>query len=314
MAVRPEENHVSRQRRAQLVSVTIASGLTLGATYAMVAMSLVMGALPTGVFNFAAGAIAVAGSYLAYLGMHSLGLGLLPTIVLTTMGGFVLGALCETCCLRPLRRQQRRGAAAGEVHTELITTVGATFMIVGLAGVIWGFQPLAVPFKGPHGAVTLLGARLAPVQIILIVGAVVLAAALSTWAQRTTTGQAVRAASENREAAALRGINVSYLSVGSWAAGGAIAALGGLLSGPTTFVFPTLATLLVLPAFVALGIGGFNSFIGAAIGGIAVGLVAAFAARYIGSLYQDISVLAALLVVFAVRPQGLGGAARARRV
>ncbi len=299
------------------MTVTLVSGLTLGAMYSIVAVGLVLGRLPTGAFNFAQGAIVVAGSYCAYLFVGTLELPTVLAVILTILVGLALGAACEAICIRPLRWQRRRGSGGGgdgETHTELITTVGGTFVIIGVCGVVWGYDPLTVPFNGPTDPITIAGARFEPVQLILVVLAVALALALHLWSNRSSSGQAVLAAASDREAATLRGINVNLLSIGAWAAAGGIGALAGMLTGPITFAFPTLATLLVLPAFVALGFGGFSSFLGAAAGGFVVGLIAAFSARYLGASYQHIMVLVALLLVFAVRPGGFGGTVGARSV
>jgi branched-chain amino acid transport system permease protein len=90
--------------------------------------------------------------------------------------------------------------------------------------------------------------------------------------------------------------------------------MAGLLVTPVTYAFPELGSAIVLPAFVALSIGGFNNFFGALVGGLTLGLVSAFATRYLGSTYKDIAILATLLLTFVVRPQGLAGATGGRTV
>jgi branched-chain amino acid transport system permease protein len=295
------------------MSQTIASGLTLGSIYAFVAMGLVIGLLPTRTFNFAQGAVSMIGGFLGYWLMTTVGVPELVAVGAIAAIGLGVGAVSELVCVRPLRRQGRRGAADSG-HTELITTVGMATLLVGVAGVIWGYEPKIVPFNGPTDTVTLLGARMQPVEIALIAGAVVLSVALNLWARLTRSGQAVLAVAEDRDAAMLRGINVSYLSLGAWAIAGAVGAMAGLLVTPVTYAFPELGSAIVLPAFVALSIGGFNNFFGALVGGLTLGLVSAFATRYLGSTYKDIAILATLLLTFVVRPQGLAGATGGRTV
>jgi branched-chain amino acid transport system permease protein len=296
------------------MSVTIASGLTLGAVYAVIALGLVLSLLPTGAFNFAQGAATMAGGYVGYWWMTQKGYSELSAIAVVAVAGVAIGALSEIICIRPLRWQRRRGAGGEMAHTDLITTVGMATVLTGVAGVIWGYDPRTVPFRGSDKPVTILGAPMRPVEIIVIATAIVLAVVLQLWSRLTRTGQSVLAAAEDRDAAMLRGINVSMLSVAAWAVSGLIGAVAGLAITPVTYAFPELAHLLVLPAFVALSIGGFGSFVGAFGGAMVLGLVTAFANRYLGAQYKDLVILSVLLLTYTVRPQGLGGIGAARTV
>src|SRR3954469_22037219 len=105
------------------MSVTIASGLTLGAVYALVALGLVVSLLPTGAFNFAQGALTMIGGYFGYWWMTTTGFPELPAVLIVAAGGLGVGILSEIVCVRPLRRQRRRGGSDEGGHTELITTV-----------------------------------------------------------------------------------------------------------------------------------------------------------------------------------------------
>jgi branched-chain amino acid transport system permease protein len=112
----------------------------------------------------------------------------------------------------------------------------------------------------------------------------------------------------------LRGINVDVLSIGAFAAAGALGAVAGMATGPITYAIPTLGTALALGGFVALALGGSGSFLGGLAGGILVGLVTSAATRYVNANYSDVSVLVLLLITLALRPKGFGGAAETRRV
>jgi branched-chain amino acid transport system permease protein len=288
---------------------TIWSGLTLGALYALIASGFTLSLLPSGVFNFAQGALVVGATFLTYYWFTDLGLSLIPAIVLNALAGIVMGVICEVVTVRPLRR----GAVAGG-PAELITTVGMSTAIVGALGLAWGFQALRVPFHGPKDQVHFFGVNADPVEIILVVMAVVVAVGLSFWFRRSLTGQACLAVAEDRVAATLRGVNVDVLSIGGFAAAGMLAGLAGMIVGPITYALPTLGTTFALGGFVAVAIGGEGSFNGGLIGGLVVGLVSAFSARYLGANWSDISVLILLLLVLALRPKGLGGAVETRHV
>jgi branched-chain amino acid transport system permease protein len=291
------------------MAATIWSGLTLGALYALISSGFTLSLLPSGIFNFAQGALVVGGTFLTYYWFTSLGLSLIPALLLNAVAGAVAGVICEVATVRPLRR----GAAAGG-PAELITTVGMSTAITGAVGLGWGYLPLQVPFHGPHGQVQFLGVRADPVEIVLVVLAVVVALGCSAWFHRALTGQACLAVAEDRVAAMLRGVNVDVLSIGGFAAAGLLAGVSAFAIGPITYALPTLGATFALGGFVAVAIGGEGSFTGGLIGGLVVGLVSAFSARYLGANWADISILVILLLTLAFRPKGIGGAVETRHV
>lgn len=292
------------------MAITIWSGLTLGAVYALVSLGFTLSLLPSGVFNFAQGAIVVGGTYLVYWLLTTLGVSLVPALFINAVLGMALGMICELVTVRPLRR----GGRANWQQNELVTTVGMSTAIVGLIGIKWGYNPLEVPFNGPSKTVHFLGVIAQPVEIILVSLAIVVAVALHFWFHGTRYGQACLAVAEDREAATLRGINVNLLSLGGFAAAGALGTVSAFAIGPVTYAIPTLANTIALGGFVAIALGGQGSFLGSLYGGLLVGIVSALATRYIGANYSDLAVLALLLITLMVRPTGLGTAAEARRV
>jgi branched-chain amino acid transport system permease protein len=291
---------------AGIVAETIWSGLTLGAIYVLVALGFMLSLLPSGVFNFAQGAIVAAGTYLTYQWLHD-GMSMIPAVLLNLVIGVGLGLFCELFSIRPLRWGRRAAK-----YTELVTTVGVSTLLIGILTVRWGVNPLRVPFRGPERVVKALGIVAQPVAIILIVTAIVLGFALHYGFQRTRWGQACLAVAEDRAAAGLRGINVNALSLFAFGAAGALGTLSAFLIGPITYATPDVGTTLALGGFVTLAMGG--SFLGAVPGGLIVGLASAFATRYWGASYADLSVLAVLVLVVSARPNGINGVAGARSV
>jgi branched-chain amino acid transport system permease protein len=292
------------------MAVTAWSGLTLGAVYALVSLGFTLSLLPSAVFNFAQGAIVVAGTFLVYAFLEQQGWALIPALIVNIFIGAGLGIACEVLCVRPLRWRGR----VGSQQNELVTTVGLSTAIIGLIGIKWGYNPLLVPFHGPSTPVHFLGIVASPNEIVLLALAIVAALVLHVWFHVTRYGQACLAVAEDREAATLRGINVNLLSLGGFAAAGILGTISAFAIGPVTYAIPTLANTIALGGFVAIALGGQGSFIGSLFGGLLVGLVSSFATRYIGANYADLAVLALLLVTLMARPTGLGSSGEARIV
>ncbi|WP_249019825.1 branched-chain amino acid ABC transporter permease [Conexibacter sp. S30A1] len=285
------------------------TGLVLGSVYALVATGFTIAMVPTGVFNFAQGAIVVAGTFFTYQFLSVSGVATGWTLALTTLIGAGAGLLCEVLTVRPLRW------ARGSVDNAMVTTVGASTAIIGLVGANWGYVPLLVPFHGPSGFLHLLGAVTTPIQIITVGSAIAAALGFEALFRFTRRGQACLAVAEDRDPAMLRGVNVSTLSIAAFSAAGAFGGLAGFIIGPTTYADASLGATLALYGFVAAAFGGQGSFAGGLAGGFVVGIVATFASTYLGANYSDLAVLVLLLVTLGLRPQGLGkGGAHARIV
>lgn len=280
------------------------SGLALGAVYTLVAIGYNIVFISSNTFNFAQAQLMMVGTFVAYTGLVTLKLPVLVVAVIATVTVLILAGLEEVIAVRPVRDHQN----------QLVTTLGAATLLNGATQLIWGSEPLTVPFFGVNDPFTLLGGRTYPVEIALLVVAITLVVVLSQVSRTTVTGLALLGISEDREAATLRGVNVRALALGAFACSGALAGLLGLFVGPKTFAVATLGSALAIKGFVALAIGGFGSLHGAAIGGLTVGLVESFAALELGNEYSNIAVFVVLIAILMVRPAGLFGRVQARVV
>jgi branched-chain amino acid transport system permease protein len=146
------------------------------------------------------------------------------------------------------------------------------------------------------------------------VSACLLVVAMTVFSHRSKFGLALLAISEDREAAELRGINVRALAFAAFAAAGVLAGVAGLLIGPETFAVSTLSASLAIKGFVVLAIGGFGSMPGTLVGGLLVGQIEAYTARYVGSNYVNIAIFALLILILMLRPAGLFVRAKERTV
>jgi branched-chain amino acid transport system permease protein len=236
--------------------------------------------------------------FLAYWGLVQHGIPVVAVFLVCGVGVMLLSALEERVAFRPVRH----------LEGHLVTAVGAATLLTGGAQLIWGTQALQVPFfTGNNTPFTLLGGRLQPDELWLIAIAVVSGVVIYTILRRTMLGLACLAASENREAATLRGVNARLLSLGAFAVAGAFAGVVAPFVAPKTFATITLGEALALKGFVPMALGGFGSIPGCMIGGFAVGMAEALTARYIGAVYENLIIFGLLLLVLMVRPTGLLG-------
>jgi branched-chain amino acid transport system permease protein len=284
----------------------ILAGLAIGAVYVLTALGYNLVFVSAGLFNFAQAQFIMIGTFISYWAAAQLHMPVLLGIPLGLAAGFGLGALEEIFAINPLRRVGSQ--------SELIVTLGVGVVLDGLAYVIWGSQPLAVPFAGPAKALNVLGGKILPVELTLVAVAVAASVALAGWTRFSLIGTASVAVSEDTTAAAARGIDPRKFSLLSVAAAAALAAAIGPLIGPKTYAVYNLGDQLAIIAFVCLAIGGFGSYLGALVGGMAVGLAESVGARYISPPYGDLLVFAMLLAVLMIRPSGLFRSAAVRKV
>jgi branched-chain amino acid transport system permease protein len=280
------------------------AGLSLGAVYAIIAIGYNIVFTASGVFNFANAQLLMVGTFIAYWGLVEAKLPLLVVFVLDAAVVGVLAVLEERVAIRPIKGTEG----------QLVTTVGVATLLGGATQLIWGGQPLTVPFLSQNSVWTVLGGRVLPVELLLIVIAVVLTVALLVYGRTSMIGLATLAMAEDREAASLRGVNVRALALGAFAVSGVLAGVLGPVVGAKTFAVATLGSALALKGFVALALGGFGSVTGGLIGGLAIGLIEQYTDRYLGSAYTNLMVFAVLLLVLMARPTGLFGKVRERTV
>jgi branched-chain amino acid transport system permease protein len=283
---------------------TVWTGLSVGAVYALVALGYNIVYLASGALNFANAALIMLGTFVSYWALTTEHLPFAVAVLLAAVVVTAVAVIQERIGIRPV----------SSTEGLLVTTVGAATILSGVAQVIWGSTPLPVPFIGPRDPLTLLGGRLFIDELSLIVAAVVLSAGAWLLQRRTMLGLALLAASEDREASTLRGVDSRRIRLLAFAVSGVLAGAAACLIGPQTLAYPDLGSELALTGFVALALGGFGSVIGGLIGGLAIGLVDAVVASQLGGAYPNIFLLAVLLLVLLARPGGLLGTTRQRVV
>jgi branched-chain amino acid transport system permease protein len=282
---------------------TIFSGLSDGALYALVALVLTIPLVRCGDFNFAQPAYIVLAEYLL-VDLTNKGWSLIPILLVLIALGAVLGGVQEVVLQRPTRGRD----------TSLVTMLGMFVAIQGFILANWGPNPESVNFFGGSNAIHILGGVLQPNDLWLIGVALVASIVLQLAVRHTRWGVLGRASMTDEVAAGLRGVNVPRLRTTAFILAGALSAALAVLIAPKTGVNSDNALTLVVFAFAAMAIGGIGSFAGAAVGGVIIGLVDAFASRYLTVDWAQILVFAILCLVLVVRPQGLFGRRQLRLV
>lgn len=283
----------------------LATGLTLGAIYAVVGAGFVLIYNVTGIINFAQGEFLMLGALTA----TTLIAGGTP-VPLALLGGTALAASAGLL----VERGAIRSARGASVETLILITIGVSFAIRGIALLVWGSSPRRfAPFSaGPP--LDVLGAAV-PRQSIWVIGFTLLVAAL-LWLHftRTVAGKAMRACAMNPDAARLQGISPSRMSAYAFALATGLAGAAGVVLVPITTASYDMGLSLALKGFTAAVIGGLVSPVGAIAGGLMLGVAEAGAARYISSGLKDAIAFGVLFAVLVLRPQGLLAGAAGNRV
>ncbi|HEY8341828.1 MAG TPA: branched-chain amino acid ABC transporter permease [Calditerricola sp.] len=257
------------------------------------------------IVNFAHGALAMVGGYVAFAAATALGSQLVAGVVAATLVMGILGIVLERIFLTRLYGRD-------ELY-QILFTYGLVLVAEDVVKILWGrgYKSLGPPLalaKPVH-----LGGIIVPAyNLALIAVAVLLAIALWLMLQRTRYGAAIRAVSANREVAAALGINVARLGAAVFGIGTGMAALGSSLFLPVLTVSPNYGVQVVVEAFIVVVLGGLGSIWGAAIGSVLIGISRAFGIALIPSFEQALIYLVMALVLI-VRPWGLLGTAPLER-
>jgi branched-chain amino acid transport system permease protein len=288
-------------------------GVADGAIYALVALGYTMVYGIIELINFAHGDVFTMGAAMSIpilgafgltegssFGIGSVGVLIGVFIIVMLLTG-LLNIGIERIAYRPLRNAPRLA--------PLITAVGVSFILEGIL-VLWiGNSTVHYPDLLPNNRVSLGGgASIGFKDFFVIIVAIVLVAALTTFVERTKLGKAMRATAQDREAAQLMGIDINRTIAATFFIGAALAGAGGIIFGlyynSINFQLGFSAGLF---AFTAAVFGGIGNIQGAALGGLMIGIVRAFSDGYLRSEWTDVWVFAILILVLVFRPTGLLG-------
>jgi branched-chain amino acid transport system permease protein len=276
------------------------SGITQGSVYALVALGFTIIYSVTGIINFAQGDFVMLGGMLTYLFLHTFNLPLPLACLLAVASVTVCGLLLERLAINSSKR-------ASSVSL-IIITIGASMFIRGIAGELWGKDPLRLPPFSGNTPISVLGAVIQPQTIWVLAVTVVFMLLFQLLLSRTLMGKVLRACAINKRAAGIVGINVRTMSLLSFAMAAALGAIGGIVVAPLTLTSYDVGVMLGLKGFVAAAMGGLSNQAGAVAGGFALGILEAFGAAYISSAYKDAIALVIFFVFLLLRAKELAAA------
>lgn len=276
----------------------LASGLMLGALFAIVSIGLTLIFGIVKVVNFAHGEFLMIGMYLVYLITAKLGLHPLLTVVAVAPLLFLVGVATQRLIIQPLM-------SARDDHIQIFATVGLSTALINLALLIFGADIANTPPGGLRMPVQIGPVRVLLGQVIILLASAALVIGLQLFLQRTQTGRAIRAVAQNRAAAQLMGINVNRIYMLTFGIGAACVGLAAAMVAPLYPTSPTIGTYFVLTAFVVVVLGGLGSIGGAFAGAMIIGLIDSFAGFYIGSDLREVAVFGVFLLILILKPSGL---------
>ena len=295
----------ARRPRLDIVLQLILNGLAVGCIYGLVALGFVLIYKATELVNFAQGDLLMLGAFTCYMFVVWYGLGYWVALALAIALVALFGAGLDRLVLRRVIGQPQ--------FAVVMLTIGLGAIFRSFASITWGSEIYTLPTPFSAKATRVGGVAVSHEYVSIIAGTVILCAILYAFFTYTRVGVAMQATSQNQLAAYCMGIPVKLMFSLIWAISAGVAAIAGVLLAPVSLIDINLG-FIGLKAFAAAVLGGFGSIPGALAGGIIIGIIELFSGAYLPHGVKDVAAYVVLLLVLAVRPQGLFGAVGRKRV
>jgi branched-chain amino acid transport system permease protein len=290
---------------SSLLVQLLITGLTMGSIYALVAIAYNIIFSTTHIINFATGEFVMLGGLITLSLVTSLNIPSLAAIPITMVVVAVVGLIVERVAYRPVQGVK----VAGHSIAWIISTLAFSIILQNIAMLVWGKEFLPVPPPFGSSNITFMGAALDTNQLYIFIAAITIAILVEILLNKSYVGMMIKATSVNRRAAEYMGIKTTFVISLSFAIGGGIASIAGILVSPLTFASSTMGLLIGLKGFAVAIMGGLGSGQGAIIGGLLLGICEVFAGSLISPGYRDIVAFILLILVLALKPDGLFGEA-----
>jgi len=275
----------------------IMSGLTTGSIYVLLALGLwlIFGIL--GIVNFAHGEFYMIGGYFAYLAASLFGTNIILILIVTIVLSYLFGLILDKCIFHLLYNVSH--------YIGVGVTIGMSILLSNIILLIFTAEPREIRSSFTDKLINFGFFSCSLQRIFVIIITIVMVILLSLFIHKTTLGKAMRAITQDKEAAYLVGINVKKVGSVTIALSAALAGIGGALVGPLYLVYPTMGLLPCLKAFIVVIVGGVGDIKGIVVAGILLGMIESIGTIYISSSYKDVIAFTILILVLLIKPSGL---------
>ena len=294
-----------RRALLDIILQLVLNGVAVGCIYGLVALGFVLIYKATELVNFAQGDLLMLGAFICYMFVvwYHLGYWVAFALAILIVGAF--GALLDWTVLRRVIGQPQ--------FAVVMLTIGLGAVFRSFASITWGSEIYTLPTPFSAKATRIAGVAVSHEYLSIIAGTVLLCAGLYALFTYTKVGVAMQAASQNQLAAYYMGIPVKLVFSLIWAISAGVATVAGVLLAPVSLIDVNIG-FIGLKAFAAAVLGGFGSIPGALAGGVTIGVIELFSGTYLPQGFKDVAAYVVLLIVLAVRPQGMFGTVGRKKV
>ena len=273
------------------------NALVLGGTYALlgIGLTLIFGIMR--VVNFTHGELYAFGAYMMYALVALAGLNFFLSLALAVVLGVALGAAVEFLLLRRLR--------GADIDTTMLVMIGAWIAMQNAEQLAWTGVARSIPNPFPAAPLVLGSVSVSWARVFVFFVALALIAGTYVLINRTRLGKAMRATFQDRDTAALMGVQIGRIYTATFALGSGLAAAAGALLGPVFVAVPTMGDLAAAKAFAIVILGGLGSIPGATLGGFILALAEELGAGYLSSGYRDAMGFLLIMLILLFKPTGL---------
>jgi branched-chain amino acid transport system permease protein len=277
----------------------IINGLLLGGIYALISigLTLIFGVLE--IINFAHGEFLMLGMYASYWLFQLFGVDPYLSLLMVIPTFFLVGLAVQRIIIQPIIN--------APPLNQIFATVGLSLVLQNVALFFWKADYRTVRTAYSTLCLKTGGLMISLPRLVAFVLAIAMISALLMFLKRTYTGKAIRALAQEKRAAMLMGINVYRMYQIAFGIGIACVGAAGAMLIPIYYAFPTVGALFVLIAFVVVILGGYNSLVGALIGGLIIGLVEAFSGFFLSPHLKEAVYFVIFILILLFRPTGLFG-------
>ncbi len=273
--------------------------LETGSLYALASLGIIIVFRTSNITNFSQGAVAMFNTFVVTYFFNSMGWPLWMAIIAGVISAIIVGLLIDLVIIRHTKK-------VSPVAKQIVT-LGMVMIVLGIAPMLFGVDPLRLPRLIEDGNISILGADISYNGLFNIVFGIAIMATLFYILQKTKVGLAVRATASNEYTAKLMGVPTKTVTMGAWAVAGILGVLSGVMAAPMTSVTLGLMDEIQINALIAVVLGGFQTFYGPVIGAYVIG-ISRNLLLYYGSSVWGGQILYILILVFLVfRPYGLIG-------